>query len=671
MNLLIVESPTKATHIGHMLGSGWTVKASFGHVRDMVKTGEQAYVRPPDFHLHYEISDARRREVVNDLKRLAKGATVYLATDPDREGEAISWHLCQVLGIDPRQARRVAYQEVTETAVLAAIANPRPLNLPLVAAQEARRGLDRMVGWEVSGPLSRMVQESASAGRVQTPALRLIVERERLIRNFRPTTWYQVLAHFAGGWQAVWQDDTPAGEYFQDLAYAQALAAALPGMTLTVAKSESKPVHRAPPPPFTTSSLQMDGSRALKIGTEAVMKAAQALFDKGAITYHRTDSPNLSAEGEDLLRQAARAMNLPLVDKPRRWKAKEGAQEGHEATRPTDPSQRTAGEDATQKALYDLIWKRAMASQMPDAIYQQTSALLDAGTFQGRPARFKATGRRQTEPGWMVLYQESSDDDADGEGPEAANPVPLLNTGAQARAERGECKEKQTQPPPRFSEAGLVKALEDNGVGRPSTYASIIKVLFARNYIQKLKGKGQMLGPTPLGEKVVDALVGAGFAFADLHYTRNIEESLDAIAQGQMGYKDLLARAWADLSAQLGKMPGQTPGVPCPVPGCGGQVRRLESKFKPGQFYWACSNRDKHYFLSDLDGRPGPVMEKAAPKAPPADAKPGPACKSCKAKTSTLQTKNGHDYYRCYACRKAWWPDKDKPETLGKAWDNR
>ena len=308
MKLLIVESPTKAKHIQHFLGADWQVKASLGHVRDLEKTGDKSYVRPPEFKMNYQVTDDKHKEIVAGLKAAAaKAAAVYLATDPDREGEAIAWHLCQVLGIKPSEAKRVTYQEVTESAVLKAVANPLTMDMKLVAAQEVRRGLDRMVGWEVSGPLSNIVGTKASAGRVQTPALRIIVEREQAIKAFKPTAFFQIVSRMAGGWRAQWQDGTADGEYFQDKGFADALATALPGMALSVTQAESKPTKRGPPAPFTTSTLQQDGSRALKCGTEAIMKAAQALFEQGAITYHRTDSPNLSEEGEMLLRDALAA----------------------------------------------------------------------------------------------------------------------------------------------------------------------------------------------------------------------------------------------------------------------------------------------------------------------------------------------------------------------------
>uniref|UniRef100_E6Q8V3 DNA topoisomerase n=1 Tax=mine drainage metagenome TaxID=410659 RepID=E6Q8V3_9ZZZZ len=670
MKLLIVESPTKAKHIQHFLGDDWQVKASIGHVRDLEKTGDKSYVRPPEFKMNYAVSDDKKDTVAGLKAAASKADGVFLATDPDREGEAIAWHLCQVLGIKPSESKRVTYQEVTESAVKKAVANPRGMDMKLVAAQEVRRGLDRMVGWECSGPLSNVVGSKASAGRVQTPALRIITEREQAIRAFKPTAFYQVVAHFPGGWRAQWQDGTADGEYFQDQQFADALAYALPGMNLAVTQAENKPTKKGPPAPFTTSTLQQDGSRALKCGTEAVMKAAQWLFENGnpdgggVITYHRTDSPNLSTEGETLLRNALNAAGLPIVPTPRRWKVKEGAQEAHEAIRPVDPEIETVtGADATQQGLYDLIRKRALASQMPDAVYQQTSCALDGGEFQNRPAIFKATGSVMTDPGWKKLYQESADDDS--EQPETANPVPVLLQGATETPARGEVLSKSTKAPSRFTEATLIKALEDHGVGRPSTYASIIKVLFARAYMEQRNGKPPLY-PTPLGESVIAALAGK-FAFADLDWTREIEDSLDQITQGQANPRVTMQKVWDSLQAGLSNMPaGAVPTTePCPVQGCDGQVKRLESKKKPGSFFWACSIKDGHGLLQDDDGKPGAPFADRPKAAPEAE---GPACKKCKTPTGKFSTKTGKPYYRCQKCAGAWWPSKEDENALGEKW---
>lgn len=663
MKLLIVESPTKAKHIQEFLGSGWLVKASLGHVRDLERSGDKSHVRPPDFKMDYSIIDEKHKEVVAGLKAAAeKAEAVYLATDPDREGEAISWHLCQVLRIKPSEAKRVTYQEITEQAVKKAIANPRSMNMKLVAAQEVRRAADRMVGWEVSGPLSTAINTKASAGRVQTPALRLIVEREQAIKAFKPTPFFQIVAHMPGGWRALWQDGTGEGEYFQDEAFAWALSQALPSLALLVTKSESKPTRKPPAPPFTTSSMQMDGARVLKCGTDEIMRAAQVLFEDGHITYHRTDSPNLSQEGETLLRETLEKSGLPIIETPRRWKVKEGSQEAHEAIRPTDPGQESAGDDQTQRALYDLIRKRALASQMPDAVYQQTSCTLDGGEFQCRPLIFKASGSVMTDAGWRTLYTESSDEE---DQPEAANPVPVLPERVKTGASSGEVISKTTKAPPRFTESTLIKALENHGVGRPSTYASIIKVLFSREYIER-KGKAPALYPTPTGMAVVDALAGR-FDFADLDWTRAVEDDLDGITAGQVDPRVTLTKVWESLQSGLSKMPaGAAPETkPCPVDGCTGQVRRLESKKKSGAFFWACSNRDGHGLLADENGEPGQPFD----SQPKAEAQ-GPDCPKCKKATGQFSTKNGKPYYRCGKCGVAWWPDADGA-GLGKKWSKK
>ncbi|MEB8475629.1 type IA DNA topoisomerase, partial [Acidithiobacillus ferriphilus] len=504
-------------------------------------------------------------------------------------------------------------------------------------------------------------------------ALALVVERERAIKSFKPTAFYQVLAHMPGkdgvsGWKASWIDGTKEGEYFQDKAFAQALADALPSMPLIVSKAESKPVRRPPAPPFTTSSMQMDGARALKVGVEDIMKAAQGLFDAGHITYHRTDSPNLSEEGETLLRDALQSAGLPIIEQPRRWEAKGDAQEAHEAIRPTfdkvPSSAEVAGEDANQRALYQLIRKRALASQMPDAIYQQTSCTLNGGTFHwrdlSRPALFRAVGSVLTDPGWRALYTES-EDEGEGKEAEAANPVPKLSVGDKLKAERGEMVSKKTKAPPRYTEATLIKALEDHGVGRPSTYASIIKTLYKRDYMKR-KGKAPALYPTELGESVVDALLR--FDFAAVDYTREIEESLDKITEGSMNPRVLLEKSYRDLRKTLDEMPQDERNISCPVDGCGGTVRRMESKRQKGRYFWACSNRDAHALLQDDDGKPGaPFAERSASQAPESE---GPACPDCGTPTGKFTTGNGHGYFRCPKGHGSWWDDNG---ALGKAWE--
>ena len=342
---------------------------------------------------------------------------------------------------------------------------------------------------------------------------------------------------------------------------------------------------------------------------------------------------------------------------------KEGAQEAHEAIRPVDPEiEVVTGADATQQALYSLIRKRALASQMPDAVYQQTGCTMDGGMFQGRPAVFKATGSVMTDPGWKKLYQESEEEETEHD---AANPVPVLTQGATVKPERGEVLAKTTKAPARFTEATLIKALEDHGVGRPSTYSSIIKVLFARAYMEQ-KGAKPPLYPTALGEAVVTALAGR-FAFADLDWTREIEDALDAITQGQAQPRVTMQKVWDSLQVGLGNMPAGAVAVtePCPIDGCDGQVKRLESKNKPGSFFWACTNKDGHGLLQDADGKPGqPFADR--PKAESQGQ--GPVCKKCKQPTGKFSTKTGKPYFRCQKCGGAWWPSKEDAAALGEKW---
>ncbi len=679
--LLIVESPSKAKHIMDMLrSSGWTVKASLGHIRDLPIKGEAAYIRPPDFKMVYEVTDEKHQEIVDGLKRAMRDADdgVYIATDPDREGEAIGWHLCRTLGLDVKTTPRVKYNEVTESAIRKAITDAGRLDMRLVAAQEARRALDRMVGWEVSGPLSRAIGVRASAGRVQTPALRLIVERERKIQGFRATNYFEVRAHLdgdAGEWTALWQDGLPDGEYFQDAAFADALTRHLTGCAMTVKEATAGPAREAPPPPFTTSSMQMDASRTLKWPLDKVMQSAQSLFEHGYITYHRTDSPNLSEEGESLLRVHAEQKGLPLSPAPRRWKAKGDAQEAHEAIRPTLEHSDTSSLSEDDKKLYDLIYRRAVASQLADAVYRAHSVTLDAGEMDGKKLIFKASGRVMKDKGWKVLYEEGADEDDDAPAASmvgASNPVPDLSgsVGQHLKSIRGSKAEKKTRPPKRYTQATLVAELERHGVGRPSTYASIIQTLLKRMFVQMKK---QEMAPTDLGMQVTDAL--AEFDFANVDYTRDIESTLDNIAQGQARPRDLLQKVYDGLAETLKAMPGGQESQPCPVDGCDGHIRRIESRKKKGFYFWACSARDAvtdepcHGFLRDDDGKPGELMDfsKSAEDKGEGD---GPACPKCRKKTHSLKTRNDKPYFKCFSCNKAWWPDKEDGKLLGKAWTN-
>jgi DNA topoisomerase-1 len=539
MNVLIVESPGKVKKIQSILGTNWKVAASVGHVRDLPE--KALGVSLPDFKPEY-LPTERGKDVLKRLASLTKSAdAVYLATDPDREGEAIAWHLQEALKL--KKPLRVTFGSITKGAIEPAIKKPRSLDMELVAAQEARRILDRLCGYLVSGPLSKAAGERLSAGRVQSPALRLVVERERAIRDFVSTTHYGAELLF-DGWKAVWLTKAwlPEGsEYLTDKTLAEK-AAALRAMTvMDCQESESR---SAPPAPFTTSSLQQAASNALKFSPKHTMELAQKLYEAGCITYMRTDSPNLSDEAVKEIRAFAKGKNLPLADKPRVWKSKDGAQEAHEAIRPTHIELEEAGETDEEKALYRLIRIRALASQLADAVYA-VRALRIVAPLDGKAAEFEARGRTLLEPGWKSLLL--ADDTADADEAEAENPVPLLGAGDSIIASDGRLLTKKTKPPARYTEASLVRELENRGIGRPATFAAIVETILRRHYVRNEK---RQLVPTPLGEKTVALLAGA-FSFLDYGFTKDMENALDAIAEGKARYVDVLGKAHERLQGEL------------------------------------------------------------------------------------------------------------------------
>ena len=635
--LLIVESPNKTDKIQHYLGSGWVVAASYGHIRDL-PPGEMG-VAPPDYRPQY-VTGERSGKTIAKLKALARDADeIWLATDPDREGEAIAWHLQQVIG-HGKTCRRVTFNEITQSAIAQAIRQPRQVDIKLFAAQEARRVLDRLYGYKVS-PLAgqKLGQRGISAGRVQSPALRLVVEREEAIRAFTKTKHFGVAVELPGdtgaaSWSAQWDsrplvtDDHP---YITDRDTAVAvLEAARPGLVVTA--FEEKTQARKAPPPFTTSTLQQAAANRLKIGVEACMKLAQALFEAGLITYHRTDNPNLSQEGVqmvwDYLRAKGQAQYIPIPEKANTWKAKDGAQEAHEAIRPTD-FQVFAPQtgNAQQDALYKLIWRRALACQMRDAQFQvrtaQLQTLSPVAALQGLPpgntasppkALFKTSGSLRIYDGWMRV---ADDDYTSEEEQEAANPLPKLTVGAQHIPQEGKILDLETKPPSRYSEPALIRALEREGIGRPSTYASIIGTIQQRGYVEVVK---RQFVPTELGTALIQALRGR-FDFLEIAYTKNMEDHLDAIAQGKAGYRAVVAHYDQALDAQLAVFAADTSIQPFagaeetfPCPNCeDGRLRRLKGK---NGFFWGCSNYQREpnpcqTTLPDEHGKPGKRVEKS------------------------------------------------------------
>jgi DNA topoisomerase-1 len=582
MKLLIVESPGKVAKLKGFLGQGWDVLASVGHVRDLPE--KEIGVAAPNFRPAYIPTD-RGRSVLAKLDKAVKGAAeVYLATDPDREGEAIAWHIKDALKLT--NERRVTYTEITEKAVKAAVANPRLLDMNLVAAQEARRVLDRLVGYLVPRPLGNLLGGKRPAGRVQTPALRLIVERERDIRDHRVTTHYGVelvfdaLPNISQGWKATWRikEWLPQGqEHVLDKHLATEIAAVRRVVVLSCRDSQAS---SAPPAPFTTSTLQQAASNALKLSPKQTMGAAQKLYEGGHITYMRTDSPNLSDEAVAEIQEYCRGQGWPVVIKPRSWKGKSGAQEAHEAIRPTHIEVEEAGETDIERALYDLIRRRTLASQLEDALFAVREVVLQGEAVNGKTPVFEAKGRTLLKPGWKVVM---ATDQADESEEEPENPVPPLKDGGQLAVKEGLVLTKKTKPRPRYTEAALVKALENSGIGRPSTYAAILAKIVDHGYVRLEK---RALVPTPEGEAVITALVGK-FAFLEFAFTQSMEGDLDAVAEGQARYLDTIRKFYASFEKELQAFQSALPHYLCPD--CGNPLIHRVKTGPKGYDFWGCS----------------------------------------------------------------------------------
>lgn len=559
-NLVIVESPAKAKTIEGFLGKDYTVKSSFGHVRDLVKKGMGINV-DKNFEPEYEIS-ADKEKVINELKRLAKGAdTVWLATDEDREGEAISWHLCEALDLKASETKRIVFHEITKPAILKAIQNPRKIDKHLVDAQQARRILDRLVGFELSPVLWKKVRPSLSAGRVQSVAVRLIVEREREVQNFMPTSAYRVVAEFTAGNSVV---KAELNKRFSSKADAKAFLEKCKGATYTIGNLETKPAKRSPAAPFTTSTLQQEAARKLSFSVAQTMMLAQRLYEAGKITYMRTDSVNLS---ETAMTQAKNAINSFFGAKyhqPRQYKTKsKGAQEAHEAIRPTYIENQSVGGERNEQRLYELIWKRTIASQMADAELEKTTATITISTTN---ETFVAQGEVLKFDGFLKVYLEGSDDDEEGE--ENSGMLPPLKVGDKLNNKNIVATEKYTHHPPRYTEASLVKKLEELGIGRPSTYAPTISTIQKRNYVEKTDRLGtprnynvlSLIGsnltenvntentgaekskmfPTDIGMVVNDFLMQYFSDILDFHFTAHVEEEFDEIAEGKLDWTKML-----------------------------------------------------------------------------------------------------------------------------------
>ena len=564
-NLVIVESPAKAKTIEKFLGSGYTVKSSFGHIRDLSKKNLGIDIEK-GFEPDYLISEDKKK-VVAELKALAKKAgMVWLASDEDREGEAIAWHLQEALGLEAAKTKRIVFHEITKDAITNAIANPRNVDMNLVMAQQARRVLDRLVGFELSPVLWKKVKPKLSAGRVQSVALRLIVEREREIQQFAAKSQFKV----EGVFHPAGSDDSALVQAevthrFDNEKEALDILEKSKGAQFNIAAVEEKESKRTPPPPFTTSTLQQEASRKLGFSLSQTMRSAQNLYEAGFITYMRTDSVNLSKMAISAAKQSITELYGKEYSKTRQFTTKsKGAQEAHEAIRPTFMSNLSIEGSAQDKKLYNLIWKRTIASQMADATIMRTQITIASNSLDHD---FIATADRVAFDGFLKVYMESRDDDQAEEEKEFT--LPALRPGQQMDPQTIKAVEKFTQKPPRYTEASLVKKLEELGIGRPSTYAPTISTLTQRGYMVKDNRPGQersfrehtltagkitsktkketwgteknKLFPEDIGILVNDFLVENFGPVMDYNFTAKIEESFDKVAEGKVVWNKLIA----------------------------------------------------------------------------------------------------------------------------------
>jgi DNA topoisomerase I len=561
-NLVIVESPAKAKTIEGYLGKDFVVKSSYGHVRDLAKKG-LAIDLEASFAPQYEVSPDKK-QLVAELKKLAKEAdTIWLATDEDREGEAISWHLYETLDLKKKDTKRITFNEITKTAVTRAIENPRHINQELVDAQQARRVLDRIVGFELSPVLWKKVRPSLSAGRVQSVAVRLIVEREREIEQFNSEGFYRVQGQFMsenGLLNAELNQQLPDKQSALDLLNDAKTA------KFTIEDVQQKPATKNPAAPFTTSTLQQEASLKLGFSVSKTMSVAQRLYEAGHITYMRTDSVNLSQTALDAAKTAITSLYGEQYSKPTKYSTKStGAQEAHEAIRPTDFTRSSIEAERDEQRLYELIWKRGIASQMTPAQLERTTIKINGLSSS---YYFQAKGEVLIFDGFLKVYLAANLDDELDENDETEGLLPKVSVGSVLKLENSTATERFSRPPSRYVEASLVKKLEELGIGRPSTYAPTISTIQKRNYVEKQEREGLLrkyaqlvldpngiqeleksettgkeknkLSPTDIGIVVTDFLVANFDQILDYQFTAKVEASFDEIANGKLNWTDML-----------------------------------------------------------------------------------------------------------------------------------
>jgi DNA topoisomerase-1 len=654
--LVIVESPAKARTLSGILGSGYEVTASVGHVRDLPKSKLGVDV-DNEFEPHY-IVPREKKEVVQKIKDAAERAsTVYLATDPDREGEAISWHLVQAAGLDQdhgRQLHRVVFHEITPRAIQEAFEHPRDIDSALVDAQQARRVLDRLVGYQISPVLWRKVRRGLSAGRVQSAAVRMVVDREREILDFVAKEYWTIDAQLARE-QAEFSARLrgKAGQRTFELSSeeeTQAVRAQLSDAAFAVKSVRRRDQHRRPAPPFTTSTLQQEASRRFGFTARRTMAVAQQLYEGiedagrvGLITYMRTDSTNLADDAVDELRGfiARRFGDDYLPPEPRVYRSRKGAQEAHEAIRPTSclrepnsPDLRGLNND--QRRLYGLVWQRTVACQMADAILDSVSVDIDATAKDDDVYHLRASASAVKFPGYRQLYEEARDDEKEEEAEQRlASPLPAMDAGDALTLRDLKPEQHFTEPPPRYTEATLVKALEENGIGRPSTYAPIMSTIQERGYVER---EQRQLKPTELGFVVNDFMSEQFPNVVDLGFTADLEEDLDEIATGARPWQPTVRELYNPLKDALEEAENapkvvQETGELCPE--CERPLIRRFGRFGP---FFACSGFPECRYTRQ-DGEP---------------AEPEPTDEKCDLCGSDMVTKRGR-FGAFYACTR--YPD--------------
>jgi DNA topoisomerase-1 len=559
-NLVIVESPAKAKTIEKFLGEGYKVLSSYGHIRDLKQKAFSIDIKE-HFKPIYEIPEDKKKLVAELKEEAAKADMVWLASDEDREGEAISWHLFEVLKLDPEKTRRIVFHEITKTAILKAIEHPRHINIDLVNAQQARRVLDRIVGFELSPVLWRKIKPALSAGRVQSVAVRLIVEREREINAFTCEASYKVVATFKDAEGAVIR--ATLGRRFKTKEEAQRFLEKCKDATFEIKDITTRPVKKSPAPPFTTSTLQQEAARKLGFTVAQTMMLAQRLYESGLITYMRTDSVNLSELALSSSRDAILSLMGERYVHTRQYATKtKGAQEAHEAIRPTYMSNESIEGSSQEVRLYELIWKRTLASQMADAELEKTTATI---SVSGCEDEFQAVGEVVTFDGFLKVYKESFDEEVEQED---ATGLPKMEVGEVLQREEIAAVQRFSQAPARYTEASLVRKLEELGIGRPSTYAPTISTIQQRGYVEKgnkegvkreysllkLTGKEiketvqtEMSGsekskliPTDVGCVVNDFLMQYFPKIMDYNFTASVEKEFDEVAEGEKKWTDLM-----------------------------------------------------------------------------------------------------------------------------------